>query len=415
MSQAFVRGACPRLAEPMPTGDGLLARLVPARPISIDAFAALCAAARAHGNGIVEISARGSLQVRGLTPVSAPLFAAEVEGLGIDLCNGVPVLAGPLPDNPTALIDAPALAATLRERLDAAALILAPKVSVIVDGGGHPHLDALITDVRLRAVHTVDGIKLLVSLAGDAASAVSVGTAAPRHAPDIVLDLLSMIAASGPDVRARDLLRSNAFQSIADRLGAPIPLPARPPAETIGLHKLKDGGCAIGVALEFGQARAAEMMSLAGIATANGATWAATAPSRTLLLGPIDEMTGFALATAADHLGFVVDPRDARRRVVACPGAPSCASGHIPARVLAAEIAGALSPSQAGIAVHVSGCVKGCAHPAPAPLTLVGTEHCCGVVRHGTARARPEHTVDMRDLAAEAVRLCGLRRETADA
>jgi precorrin-3B synthase len=415
MSAAFVRGACPRLAEPMPTGDGLLARLVPARPTPIDAFAALCAAARAHGNGIVEISARGSLQVRGLTPVSAPLFAAQVAALDIDLCDSVPVLAGPLPDNPTALADAPALANELRERIGAARLILAPKVSVIVDGGGHPSLDALVADVRLRAVHTVEGINLLVSLAGDATSATPLGMVAPRDAPEVVLTLLSAIAALGPDARARDLLRSETLKGVADRLEAPIQLPARPPAETIGLHRLKDGGCAIGVALEFGQAQARHLISLAGIAKANGATWAATAPGRTLLLGSIGEMTGLALATAADNLGFVVDARDARRRVVACPGAPSCASGHIPARALASEIASALSPSQAGIAVHVSGCVKGCAHPAPAPLTLVGSEHGCGVIRNGTPRATPERQIDMRDLATEAVRLCQFARETVDA
>jgi precorrin-3B synthase len=415
MNAAFVRSSCPRLAAPMSTGDGLLARLVPAGSILIDAFAALCAAAGTHGNGIVEISARGSLQVRGLTPVSAPLFAAEVEGLGIDLCNSVPVLAGPLPDDPTALIDAHALAARLRERLDAAALILAPKVSVIVDGGGHPHLDALAADVRLRAVHTAEGIKLLVLLAGDAGSATPLGLVASRDAPEAVLTFLSMIAALGPDARARDLVRSEAVRVLADRLEAPIHLPARPPAETIGLHRLKGGACTIGVALEFGQAQANDMVVLAGIAKANGANWAVTAPGRTLLLGPIGEMTGFALATAADHLSFVVDARDARRRVVACPGAPSCASGLIPARALAAEIASALSPSQAGVAVHVSGCAKGCARPAPAPLTLVGTERGCGVVRHGTPRATPERHIDMRDLTAEAVRLCDLKRETADA
>ena len=46
----------------------------------LDAFVGLCAAARRHGNGIMEVTARGSLQVRGLTPRSAPLFAAEVAG-----------------------------------------------------------------------------------------------------------------------------------------------------------------------------------------------------------------------------------------------------------------------------------------------------------------------------------------------
>jgi hypothetical protein len=36
----------------MPTGDGLLVRLLPGGTIALDAFRRLCAAAREHGNGV---------------------------------------------------------------------------------------------------------------------------------------------------------------------------------------------------------------------------------------------------------------------------------------------------------------------------------------------------------------------------
>ena len=93
MSVALACGTCPRLNAPMETGDGLLARIVPAGPIGIDAFAALCAAAQTYGNGLMEVSARGSLQVRGLTHASAPLFANAAARLGLDAGDGPPVLA----------------------------------------------------------------------------------------------------------------------------------------------------------------------------------------------------------------------------------------------------------------------------------------------------------------------------------
>ena len=148
MSKAFARGACPGLSAPMSTGDGLLARLVVAGSVPLDTFVCLCDAARMHGNGIMEISARGSLQVRGLNALSAPLFAAAVEGLGIDLCESVPVLCDPLPDDPSALIDSQAIAAALRHAIAEAALALAPKVSVVIDGGGRIGLDAVPADIR---------------------------------------------------------------------------------------------------------------------------------------------------------------------------------------------------------------------------------------------------------------------------
>jgi precorrin-3B synthase len=125
-------------------------------------------------------------------------------------------------------------------------------------------------------------------------------------------------------------------------------------------------------------------------------------------------MTGFVLATAADGLGFVVDARDPRRRIVACPGAPSCASGLIAARALAAELAENLPVSGDGIAIHVSGCAKGCAHSGVAPLTIVGTERGCGIVRNGTARAAPQRHVAPNDLVAQILSTTEAR-ETVDA
>ena len=408
MTPLHTRGACPRLAEPMQTGDGLIARIVTTRAIPLKSFAALCAAAQKHGNGVMEISARGSLQVRGLTPSSAAPFASAVAELDIELCDGVPVISNALPDDPTALIDADALAFSLRRAMAARELALSPKVSVVIDGGGSPHLDALTADLRLRAIQMADEAKLQVSLAGDSASATPLGVVALDDAVDVATHILAVIASRGPAARAADLLRGEGIrvfnETAGDRMATATPLPMRPRAEPIGLHKLSNGRCAMGVALAFGQASAGDLMALARSARANGATWARPAPGRALLLGPIDEMTGFVLATAADDFGFVVDARDPRRRIVACAGAAACASGLIAARALAAKLAEHLPPSRDGIAVHVSGCAKGCAYPGPAPLTIVGTGQGCGIVCNGTARATPQHYVHARDLVAEVLR-----------
>ena len=48
----------------MPTGDGLLVRMLPIGTIALEDFGTLCVAAREHGNGVIEITARGSIQVR---------------------------------------------------------------------------------------------------------------------------------------------------------------------------------------------------------------------------------------------------------------------------------------------------------------------------------------------------------------
>jgi precorrin-3B synthase len=100
-----------------------------------------------------------------------------------------------------------------------------------------------------------------------------------------------------------------------------------------------------------------------------------------------------------------VDSSDQRRRIVACPGKPSCASGLIESRAIAAALAPDLPLSGQTIALHVSGCAKGCAHPAPAPLTIVGTERGAGIVCWGTARAVPSAYADPTGLIEEMDRI----------
>ena len=123
----------------MMTGDGLLIRLLPIGTIALDAFAALCAAAQQHGNGIIEVTSRGSIQIRGLSAASALRFATAVAGLGIAAGDGIPVLINPLAGlDAEDIIDAGALAADLRVALARRSLTpeLSAKVSVAIDGGG---------------------------------------------------------------------------------------------------------------------------------------------------------------------------------------------------------------------------------------------------------------------------------------
>jgi precorrin-3B synthase len=422
----LVRGVCPGLTAPMPTGDGLLVRLMPTGPIPLDAFIAFCTAARQHGNGTLEVSARGSLQVRGLTPQSAPVFASTVAALGIDAADGVAVIEIPLGnDAPDALVDTAGLAAELRRALAQTRPALAAKVSLVLDGGGRLHLDALSADVRLRAVGPADRPRLCIGLGGDGRSATWLGTIAPPRAPGMVVSFLKMIASHGLTARAADVVRTGgirAFHATADIGIEPAPAPPpRLPAETIGLHPLRDGTLAVGIALAFGHAHADALSELARVAAAHGARSLRTAPGRTLLLVGVAAANAAAVASAAGQLGLVTQAFDPRRRIAACPGAPACASGLIPARALAAALASALAtklapnpwPAQDPVTIHISGCSKGCAHPAPAALTVVGTERGCGIIRHGSARAAPRYHIDPADLAAEVARIVAESGEAA--
>jgi precorrin-3B synthase len=393
------RGWCPGLSTPMPTGDGLLVRLLPADRMSVASFIALCRAARRHGNGTIEISARGSLQMRGFTEKTAPAFARDVQVLGLPAAEGVPIITDPLPEDTSCLVDATKLASVLRADIVRADLALGPKVSIVIDGGGRLHLDTIGADLRLRALATKAGLRLLVAIAGDARSAIALGLIPPVEVSQLVVRLLSVIAQEGPAARAHDCIRELREAASERCRREPYELRSRLPSEPIGLHALREKRLAFGVAPAFGHAHVTAFAELAGIAGEHGASSLRPAAGRALLLIGIARADAYALARKARRLGFIVRADDPRRSIVACPGSPACASGLIPARTLAAELAPHLRDLRG--TMHVSGCAKGCAHPAAAALTIVGTEHGCGIVREGTARTVPSRYVAPSDLINE--------------
>jgi precorrin-3B synthase len=110
------------------------------------------------------------------------------------------------------------------------------------------------------------------------------------------------------------------------------------------------------------------------------------------------------LRDRAAKLGFIVDSSDPRRHVVACAGSPACASARLPTRELAPEVARAarLFVGTSNV-VHLSGCSKGCAHPGPAAVTIVGPDR---VVVNGRAGDTPRATVSSAGLIVDIERLC---------
>jgi precorrin-3B synthase len=406
------RGACPGLSAPMATGDGLLVRLMPIGTMTLDAFAALLAAAQQHGNGVVEITSRGSIQIRGLSAASAPLFALAIAALDIAAADGIPVLSNPLAGlEADETIDAGVLAADIRSALVRSRLApkLSGKVSVAIDGGGAPGLDDIIADVRLCA-ESIDGdMALRVGIGGADAGAKQIGSIAANDGTVAVVRLLDVLARHGRDARARDIDIAAFRSAVADLIVSHRPAASpRRSRDAIGSHALRNGFLACGVGLAFGHADASVLQRLIEAAAAAGASGMRAAPGRALLIIGLTRQALPSFADAAEALGFIVRADDPRRHVVACAGAPICAQAEIAARALAPRVAAAAAPFlDAAFKIHISGCAKGCAHAAPAALTVVGTPAGCALIANGTARDAPFKIVAAADLPAAIAEIGG--------
>jgi precorrin-3B synthase len=417
------RGACPGISQPMPTGDGLLARLMPSAPVPLDAFAALCDASQTHGNGIVEVTQRGSLQIRGLSSASALVFARTAFTLGLAAEARPPILTSPLMGlDAQERLDLGSWVGALRQNLTnhPALASLGPKVSVLIDGGGALHLDNVPGDLRLQAD---TASRFHVSIAGTGASATGLGWVEPHHALEVIVHVLGRIANRGASARARDFANSADARALRASLAGvlsdgPAPAP-RPPAEPIGSHRLNDGRAAVGVALAFGYTEAGVLKRTVHAAAHCGATSIQPAPGRALLIIGLAASAISEFAASAAAAGFVVRPDDARRFVVACAGAPACASAMLSTRQLAPAIAQAARPFLDGsLTIHVSGCAKGCAHPEAAALTLIGPDRLvvqgrAGDTPHGRTSAA-EFIAGLAHLQTERQRSPAARERSAD-
>lgn len=415
------RGACPGLSAPMSTGDGLLTRFAPTGIIALAAFKRLCAAARTYGNGIMEVTARGSIQIRGLSAVSARQFADEIAMLEIAAQDGVPILCNPLSGiDADEILDVTPLAFELHRILAQrpAATSLNAKVSVAIDGGAKLNLGRVPADIRLTAL-SVNGKTLLrVAAGGDDASAVDLGLVAPGDGIEAAWRLLGLLAEHGRHARARDLIATEGAAIFREALSThpalrwtPAPADAdrtgrdRKPlcrgAPVIALHRLRDGSLACGIGLPFGHAETGALERLADAAAGAGAYGLRAAPDRALLAIGLTEQGAADFVAAAEQLGLVTRADDSRRRVLACAGAPLCASAHIATRDLAPQVAAAAASHLAGdVTIHISGCAKGCAHPAAAALTVIGAAGDCALVANGSTRDAPFAAMPANDLPA---------------
>lgn len=363
MASGFVvQGWCPGALRPMMSGDGLVVRVRPQNGRLTGAQASgMARAARSHGNGLIDLSARGNVQLRGASDASYPALIHALQAL--DLIDTDPaaetrrnVIVTPFADAATDRL-ALELGQALKDAPD-----LPGKFGFAVDTGPAPALTDVSADIRLE--RAADGA---VILRCDGAALGAPVTAADAPGAAIALSHWFVQMGGMTDGRGR---MSALIASGARPSGALAPLEGPAPALCTPGPGLRPEGALL--AFEFGQIDAETLLAVAGLGDLRITPW------RMILVEGLDHVP--------DLPGMVTNPDDALRRVAACTGAPGCLQALAPVRGLARQISHQVP---AGKTLHISGCAKGCAHPAAADVTLVATAQGFDLIRQGSTHARP--------------------------
>lgn len=366
MSASAVKGWCPSALRPMLSGDGLVVRVRPfGGRLEAPQIIGLAELAGRHGNGLIDVTSRANLQIRGVSeqnhrPLLDGLARLALLDPDVDIEARRNILVTPFWSSGD---ETQSLAAELEEALADSALALPTKFGFAIDDGTSRVLASDSADVRIerdrsgRLLVRADGARLGRSVArGEAVSTA--------------LALAGWFLVSGGATGGRGRMAAHIASGVAlpqslrgETEPAPVMAASRP-----GRYPQ---GAMVGVA--FGQMLHTTLDQFAGCGHALRMT-----PWRMVLSEGKREMPNAA--------GLITEPYDPALRVIACSGAPRCREAYADTRALAAALAPRVA---ADTRLHVSGCGKGCAHSGTAAVTLVATHAGFDLVRDGSTRDKP--------------------------
>ena len=369
-----IKGWCPGALRPMESGDGLVLRIrAPNGRLSPDQARRIARLSQRYGNGLIDLTSRANLQLRGLNVAGHAATVAALAEMGlIDPDAGAESRRNVIL-SPFAPVEGPAwLAASAIARAMTApdAPQVPGKFGFAVDTDPWV-LSAVPCDIRLRPQGT--GWQVVPD-GGDWA----IDAPDPANAAANAVALERWFARGGirdGRGRMRDYLRRQ-----PDLPKGARPITPQNPSDTPGPGPAPNGWM---LGFAFGQVTPEQLAACADAGPLRLTPW------RALLIEGAD-----APLPVPDA---ILDPENPLRRIHACTGAPGCPQARADVRSLARRLA----PQIAGRTLHISGCAKGCAHQGRADLTLIATgANRFDLIRDGSVRDDPTlRTLDKDGLA----------------
>lgn len=396
----------------MASGDGLVVRVRPPQGrLTLHQALRLSRLAQVYGAGVLELSNRANVQLRGVQPEHHAALLRALAGCGLldvdarseRLRN---VVTDPL-HQPGDGVQALGLALQQSLRIATDLDALPAKFGWVIDGGHTTWLQGVSADIRLTRSPggtaptwqvRPDGLPWALT-AITPHDAVNAGLALARWFAQRCQQRKNQGLRPG---RLADCAQEISNHLDTDAQAAPAAWPPGLPSgvtwgEVTPLQSTGDAqpgwvsGVGWLVGAPLGRVSAAAWGRLARTLLQRGGIDALrVTPWRMVLIecgADVHTLRSVWTDAGLDNTThWVTHPSDSRLRVSACTGAPGCTQAHAATQALALACAPHVPE---GAHLHVSGCAKGCARQAPATVTLRAEpahgEAIWAVVRQGTA------------------------------
>lgn len=347
--------ACPGALQVHRAADGALARIrLPGGALTAAQLAALARVASEYGSSTLELTARGNIQVRGITDEAAAADAIAGAGLLPSATHERVrnIVASPLSGRAGGNADVRPWVADLD-----AAICAEPRLAGL--GGrfwfsvddGRADVSGLCADVGVHA--SPDGCALLV-----AGRDTGVRLGADEVVGTLVAIATRFATTRGNAWRVAELDDIDALLPGVELGAAPFSAVTRPP---VGWLAQDDGRVALGAAVPLGVLSARVAEYLAAIEAPLVIT-----PWRSVLVCDLEEAVADVALRVLAPLGLVFDENSPWLNVSACTGSPGCAHSAADVR---ADAARALEPDS-GVHRHFVGCERACGSPLAGEVLL---------------------------------------------
>lgn len=365
MARSRDQDACPGALQVHQAADGALIRVrLPGGMITATQLAALAEAATEFGSGSLELTSRGSLQVRGIadTPETRAAAAELIAGAGL-LPSATHervrnIVASPLSGRVGGLADVRPWVAQLDAAIaaDPALAGLTGRFWFSIDDG-RGDVSGLRADV---------GVHVLGEFSGDYAALLLAGSDTGIRLPnEDAVSAMTTVAARFAEIRGKRW-RVSELDDVGELLGGLTP--TAPPAGEfttttrgpVGWIEQDDGRVALGAAVPLGVLPARTAEFLAAIEAPLVIT-----PWRTLLVCDLREAEAEVSVRVLAPMGLVFDQNSPWLDVSACTGSPGCEHSAADVRADAeAFVASQVASGGAdGVPHRFVGCERACGSP----------------------------------------------------